>query len=202
MRQCGTCTLCCKLMPMDGGRDNADVLAAAVEVGLIKASDVAGMVKDFFKEAGCRCPHQRHGKGCSIYAVRPFGCRTWSCRWLVNDDTADLSRPDRSHYVVDCMPDYVTNDGHTVPVIQVWLDPNYPDAHEDPALRAYLDRRGKEGWAALIRSSATKAFLLAPPSMNNGEWFIKHSEVVEREHTAEDKVKALGPITLTFKEAP
>jgi len=48
------------------------------------------------------------GKGCAIYAKRPMSCALWNCRWLVNDDTAELSRPDRSPYVIDIMPDYVT----------------------------------------------------------------------------------------------
>jgi len=39
MRQCGGCTLCCKLLP----------------------------VPPLEKLAGQRCQHQRHGKGCAVY---------------------------------------------------------------------------------------------------------------------------------------
>jgi hypothetical protein len=67
-----------------------------------------GMIPDFDKPAGERCPHQKHHKRCSIYGNRPFGCRIWNCRWLVEDDTADIGRPDRSHLVIDLMPDFVT----------------------------------------------------------------------------------------------
>ena len=66
-RRCGDCQLCCKLLP----------------VGALG------------KAAGERCRHQRHHKGCAVYRKRgfPSECGAWSCRWLVEDDTADLSRP-------------------------------------------------------------------------------------------------------------
>ena len=71
-RMCGTCSLCCKLLP----------------------------VRELNKAAGERCRHQK-------FAIV---CAGWNCRWLVNDDTADLSRPDRSHYVIDSMPDSIRLD--------------------------------------------------------------------------------------------
>ena len=61
-RNCGDCQLCCKLVP----------------------------TKEINKPANTRCKHQKVGKGCGIYAQRPFSCMVWNCRWLVNDDTADL----------------------------------------------------------------------------------------------------------------
>ncbi len=78
-RKCGDCSLCCKLLPMP----------------------------ELAKPANKRCKHQRYGKGCAIYARRPDSCRTWSCRWLLGEGTDDLPRPDRSHYVIDPMPDFV-----------------------------------------------------------------------------------------------
>jgi hypothetical protein len=171
MRKCGECTLCCKLIA----------------------------VRELGKEAGQRCDHQRHGKGCSIYPRRPPSCVFWNCRWLVEDDTADLSRPDRSHYVIDVMPDFITatpNDGGEkmhVQVIQVWVDPKYPDAHQDPPLRAYLARRGEEGIAAIIRYSGTDGFILAPPAMNKGEWCeIRNTTMRDETHTLAEIEAALG----------
>lgn len=146
-RQCGTCTLCCKLIP----------------------------VADINKPANTRCRHQRM-TGCKIYSTRPNACRLWNCRWLVEAEaTADLSRPDRSHYVIDVMPDYVrlrnkeTGAFDELPVLQVWCDPAYPQAHRDPALRDYLDAKGI---AALVRYGNDAAMLIAPPSVNKGgTWF-------------------------------
>src|SRR3954470_3807379 len=142
-RECGGCTLCCKLIP----------------------------VPPMDKVAGERCRHQRL-TGCAIYARRPLECRVWHCRWVVNDDAADLRRPDRSHYVIDMMPDYVTvSDNATgkqqrVPVVQIWVDPKHRDAHRDPALRRWLERRGEQGIAALVRYTATEGFALWPPQMS------------------------------------
>jgi hypothetical protein len=194
-------------MPMAAGHDRTEVMAGMINMGLLDPHIAAVMAKDFYKPAGVRCPHQKHHKGCAIYLTRPFGCRTWSCRWLTADDTADLSRPDRSHYVVDSVPDYVTINGDTIPVIQVWIDPDYPEAHRDPALRAFLLRRAEQdGYAALIRSSNIKAFaLFAPPFTPDGTWRIAYSGVdPEHEHSAADKVRALGgrPLTITVKVSP
>ena len=171
-RQCGECTLCCKLLP----------------------------VRSLDKGAGERCKHQSHARGCKVYArltsVSPE-CRLWSCRWLVNDDAGDLRRPDRSHYVLDVMPDFVTHDDGeirtAVPVIQVWVDPAHRDAYRDPALRAYLDRRGAEGYAALIRYSDTEGFALFPPAMTpDGSWREVKSNSVGPTHTVDDVVRALS----------
>jgi hypothetical protein len=151
-RQCGDCTLCCKLLP----------------------------VRSLGKGSGERCRHQQHHKGCKVYAnllaVAPE-CRLWNCRWLV-DDAGDTKRPDRAHFVVDVMPDFVRaddGDGNIVevPVVQVWVDPDYPDAHRDPALREWLDRTGQ---VALVRYSSGDGFCLFPPSrMASGEWLEKRS---------------------------
>lgn len=85
-----------------------------------------------------------------------------------------LPRPDRCHYVVDVMPDYVdvTPDGEPmirVPIVQVWVDPDYRDAHRDPALREFL--AAQSGHAAVIRYSGDEAFVLFPPALSsNGQW--------------------------------
>lgn len=169
-RKCGECTLCCRLLP----------------------------TKEINKPANTRCQHQRHGKGCGIYADRPFSCKVWSCRWLLNDDTADLSRPDRSHYVIDVLPDYITavQDGGStdVPVLQIWVDPNYPDAHRDPNLRAYIARRGEQnGMAALIRYDSSNAFVVVPPSLSADRQWHEHGGIsTDKEHTLADTLSRFG----------
>jgi hypothetical protein len=151
-------------MPMQKGNDERHPEIMAM-VG------VPGMIRDFDKPAGKRCKHQRHGKGCAVYEYRPMGCRIWSCRWLVGDDTADLRRPDRAHYVIDMMPDFVSIDDDRVQVVQIWIDPDYPDAHRDPALREYIERRGRDGILALVRFSPRIGMLLIPPNMaSDGQW--------------------------------
>jgi hypothetical protein len=169
-RRCGDCQLCCKLLPMP----------------------------ELHKPAGERCQHQKHGVGCAIYARRPASCAIWTCRWLVSDDTADLRRPDRSRYVIDVMPDFITlvdNDSGErtdIEVVQIWIDPKYPDAHKDPALRRYLDRRGQEGIAAIIRYSELRAFTLFPPSMTDGTWREHHHGTVKPERTVEERFAGIA----------
>jgi hypothetical protein len=173
MRRCGDCTLCCKLLP----------------------------VPPLGKKAGERCQHQRHHKGCAVYRKKgfPAECAAWTCRWLVGDDTADLSRPDRSHYDLDVLPDFVTlrnnetGDAQHVEVVQIWVDPGYPDAHRDPALRAYLERRGHEGKAGIVRWDNQRAMVIFPPELSeNRQWNEVESDFRLQEHTIDDVVQALS----------
>lgn len=173
MRQCGDCQLCCKLLP----------------------------VRSLDKLAGQRCQHQSHAKGCGVYArlmtVSPE-CRLWSCRWLVEDDTADLRRPDRSHYVIDIMPEFITVQDENgalehVQVVQIWVDPRYPDAHRDPALRAYLERRAGERIIGLVRWGSEEGMALFPPSLSNPPvWHEKRSNVVTATHSPEELLRAMA----------
>jgi hypothetical protein len=169
-RQCGECSLCCKLLP----------------------------VRELRKKGGERCEHQRH-TGCAIYGKRPMSCAIWACRWLTSDDTADMRRPDRTHYVIDVMPDFLelenndTGERQKVPVIQVWLDPKYPDAHEDPELRAYIERRAREGYACLVRTSEREAFSIFAPSLaDDGEWHVIRHGTIEPQHSKRQIIGTLA----------
>jgi hypothetical protein len=181
MRQCGDCTLCCKLLP----------------------------VPSLGKLAGQRCKYQRHGKGCAVYHTRamPPECAVWNCRWLVNDDTADLSRPDRSHIVLDIMPDFITlRDNETgltmqIQIVQAWIDPRYPDAHRDPDFRAYVERRGQEGTATLVRFNTKEAMTLFPPSMSaDHQWHEVTNGIAEKQHSFADVERALGQAEIITDE--
>jgi hypothetical protein len=170
-RECGSCQLCCRLVPVQ--------------------NDLVDR-----KPANTRCKYQKFGVGCAVYhtAKMPFECGVWNCRWLVNDDTGNLSRPDRSHYVIDIMPDFVTANGQAIEVIQVWLDPRHPDAHRDPALRAYLERRALENKIGMIRTSASEAFFLIPPiMMPDGKWYEHRNSVsLGHQHSLGEVAAALG----------
>ena len=88
------------------------------------------------------------------------------------------------------------NDGDAVvqkvPVVQIWVDPDYPDAHRDPALRAWLDSLG--GWAGLVRYSGHDGFVIFPPNMcADGQWHEKASNhPAEVTHSAADIVAHFG----------
>jgi hypothetical protein len=173
-RRCGSCTLCCKLTP----------------------------VVELSKKGGQRCQHQRMGKGCAIYAKRPLPCRAWDCRWLNGDDTADQRRPDFSHCVIDMLPDYVTamndDDGQKfeIPVVQIWVDPKYPTAWRAKEIMAFIERRGLEGFGAIIRYNEVDATVVFPPSMTGGRW-VEHSGPGMREysHSQADIAEVLTRVT-------
>jgi hypothetical protein len=172
-RKCGECQLCCKLLP----------------------------VRTLQKKGGEVCRHQKFRKGCAVYhrAGMPPECAIWNCRWLVNDDADELSRPDRAHYVIDVMPDFVTlkedatGFNQNIEVVQIWCDPKYPDAHRDPALRRWLFRRAQEGKAAIIRFNERDAIgLFAPPFDKDGKWHEITSGISSTQHTLTDIERALG----------
>lgn len=78
-------------------------------------------------------------------------------------------------------------------MVQVWCDPKHPNAHEDPALRAYLRRRGAEGLAGLIRYNASDGFVLFPPEMTGEADFVERGSNSKREeHSAAEIVATLG----------
>ncbi len=169
-RSCGGCTLCCKLLAVN-------------ELG---------------KLAGQHCQHQSAAKGCKVYhdsRRMPGSCRLWNCQWIIGQLPRDLRRPDRAHYVVDMIPDYVNavfdNETINIPVVQVWCDPDFPNAHRDPALRAWLDA---ERTCALIRFSASYALFIAPPSVNSeGVWYEDvPRESGEKQHALDDILAVTG----------
>jgi hypothetical protein len=150
-RQCGDCTMCCKLLP----------------------------VRELAKPANTRCDHQS-SKGCAVYhrAGFPPSCGLWSCRWLVDPEATELRRPDRSGFVVDTVPDLIrvtdngTGEMREVMVTQVWIDPARPEAASDPAVRRHAERRARDhGEVLLLRHGSTYATALIAPSMtSNGQW--------------------------------
>jgi hypothetical protein len=149
-RICGDCTLCCTLLP----------------------------VVPLKKKAGERCVNQR-GRGCKVHEKEgfPLECGLWNCRWLVDPSTTKLLRPDISHYVIDIVPDFIVAEDDRrrgqpfkVPVIQVWIDPRYPEAHRDPNLREWM-RQHEPECLMLVRYDASEAKALIPPHMSDtGDW--------------------------------
>ena len=154
-RQCGTCTLCCRLLP----------------------------VKELAKQANERCQHQRH-TGCTIYKDRPMSCRAWSCAWLLGlantkrPDHAHYVVDTMPDFVVTEDNDVQTK----APVIQVWCDPKHPLAYRDPDLLALLEQRRMP---ALIRFSGSgRAIFLVPGTLSStGMPFEKASQESSAEHS-------------------
>jgi len=164
-RVCGSCSLCCKLLPIPG--------------------------PPLHKAANTRCKHQKAWKGCGIYATRPMPCRAFACRWLADRETAGLSRPDRSHCVIDAEADYIetidnaTGERTRVGVIQIWCDPAFPDAHRAPDMRAYMERIAEQyRYATIVRYNSTEAFVVFPPSLSSDrQWHEQGGTIRARTRT-------------------
>src|SRR5690349_9288053 len=75
-RECGECTLCCKLMA----------------------------VEDLKKAAGTWCTHCTTGSGCRIYETRPQESRHFVCAWLESTTLDEQWKPSRCKFVVFAEP--------------------------------------------------------------------------------------------------
>ena len=71
-RECGTCTLCCKVMSVP-------------EIG---------------KAENTWCSHCLPSGGCKIYQSRPGECRTFNCGWLMDPSLAEDWYPKKSKIVL------------------------------------------------------------------------------------------------------
>jgi hypothetical protein len=174
MRQCGDCNSAASSCPSD-----RSARAPASGANISATTKAARSMRAW--------PRCRPSAGCGV------------CRWLAEADTADLRRPDRSHYVIDVMPDFVTlrNDEtgelEHIQVVQIWVDPRFPDAHREPALRAYLERRAEERIVGLIRFDDTNGFVLFPPKLSsNGQWNEARSSVRTETHSPEQLLRAMA----------
>lgn len=168
-RECGSCTLCCRLLPTE-------------EIG---------------SPANTKCEHQC-SKGCRIYARRPLSCQLWNCRWLVGDDTVDQPRPDRSHIVIDLIPDVLritdneTGVARNVPCIVAWVDPDHREAWMAPAFLRYVDR---QDMPVMIRYGSREGggVLFGPRITNTGRRQWQASELGrDMPTTLAEKAAAIG----------
>lgn len=113
-RTCGSCSMCCKVLLID-------------EVEPPKA-------------AGQWCRHCEPGKGCSIYAKRPEGCRQYQCQWLLGH-LPEWLYPERSKIVVDAV-----DIGDGVGVARINVDPSYPNRWQEEPYYSALKRLAQALW--------------------------------------------------------
>lgn len=164
-RTCGACKACCTWVPVE---------------------------RPLNKPAGVACVHLR-AKGCGIYEKRPDVCRYWNCAWLYQHETAAMRRPDLAGYLIDPVMQTVLAEGHPLPVLQVWVDPERPDAHRDPALRDYLNDAGRRygvpslvRWAWPIPQEGAESMLLIPPSLRaDGLWLEQRQPMITHDRMTE-----------------
>lgn len=73
MRQCGDCTLCCKLLE----------------------------IHEIPSGIGEYCQYCKVGSGCMIYEARPKECSDYQCMWTMMDRVSDDLRPDKCGIIFD-----------------------------------------------------------------------------------------------------
>jgi uncharacterized protein len=130
-KSCGSCTLCCTVMG----------------------------VPELKKRPWDRCPHVAAGAGCTIYAERPTGCRTFVCGWLLDPDMGPELKPENCHVLF-----YQRNEQH----IMAACDPAHPGAWREPTVRAFMHQ--------LARSLAPDRRVIL---MDKGQvWFVTESAIV------------------------
>jgi hypothetical protein len=135
-RRCGGCTLCCTMLPI-----------AEIE----KPRDV-------------RCKHVRFGKGCSIYANRPFSCRHWQCSWLLEPELLPGKlRPDHSRVIFDPSPDYIDTVHNETGARQQWT-----------VFQCWSDRKGLP---TLVRIGANALLVVAPSLSEDRKWHETPSQL-------------------------
>jgi len=109
------------------------------------------------------------------------------------------------------MPDFITiqYDDTSAPqdiqVVQIWVDPRHPDAWRDPDLMAYMERRGLEGIAAIIRYGESDSFVVFPPALcGDGEFHDMRDhgkgESLGRSHTPVEILGALSGLAISPTE--
>lgn len=105
-KQCGDCSLCCKLLGI-----------AEIE-----------------KPHGDWCPHFVRGTGCGIYADRPDSCRTFMCQWLTSPFLGPEWKPSVCKMVLDVRPDMLVV--HVDPATShVWRTEPYYSAFRQMAAK-------------------------------------------------------------------
>jgi len=178
-RKCGDCSLCCKLVP----------------------------VKSIGKPGYTRCRFQRH-KGCLIHDTPnyPGDCAVWACRWLLNA-AGETSRPDRTHIVIDIMPDYVTvilpnGEPQQIEAVQCWVDPKYPEAHEDKDFRDFVETLAMDGVLCLLRyPDGVAKMLFAPSMMPDNKFYLREDGMTkEEQHTPQQLAEVLEEIRMEDDE--
>ena len=75
-RHCGSCSLCCKVMP----------------------------VQELGKPAGQWCVHAVPGSGCAVHAARPATCRSFFCAWRLDPNLGPEWKPEASRFVLSADP--------------------------------------------------------------------------------------------------
>lgn len=96
-RECGECTMCCKVLDVDHTVGTPEWREAAAKRHGEPLPD--DMMEMFSKPGGQWCQHADRSVGCTVYPKRPLVCRLFKCLWLM-DIGHEEHRPDRSKVIL------------------------------------------------------------------------------------------------------
>ena len=156
-RNCGGCTLCCKLLA-------------------VPAID---------KPRGQWCKHCTPGQGCKIYEQRPEVCRDWNCGWQIWPWLGEEWHPLRCGIVINpnlsLDPDHSAIDFHVDPADpDRWRKPEYLSQ-----LRL-LARDGQDGelkFRVIINVAGIRKWIVFPNKEVEFSLFLNLAKAVERQAT-------------------
>jgi hypothetical protein len=134
MRECGGCTLCCKVM-------GAPPDSAA-----------------FIGPSGTWCEHCDVGVGCRIHAERPDVCRAGGCLWLAGA-FGERDRPDKTGVVfwIGQRGRVVFPDGTSAPPVRA--NESYQGAAKRKRTRRIIDELTAGGVPVLVEFEGDRTFM-------------------------------------------
>jgi len=98
--------------------------------------------------------------------------------------------------VIDCALDTIIVNGQPCEAIQVWVDPEREDAHQDPALRDYLNLLAERyRIPTIVRWSSSEGMGLIAPALSGQERWIEPESVMNSEKIQ----RARAESQMTFK---
>ena len=118
-RDCGSCSLCCKLLSITAPELN--------------------------KPPNVWCAHCRPGKGCSIYSARPEICQEFACGWLFDSALGDEWKPTRAKIVIN----YEVNKSTGLIDCNFVVDPAVPGRWREAPYHAVIRQTAFNGLNAI-----------------------------------------------------
>lgn len=143
-RECGSCSLCCKVMEVPEVKPRHDW-----------------------------CQHARPGAGgCAIYRTRPEICRGFHCQWLSNSRIPDYWFPAKSKIVINATISPDTGKKYISFIVDPaypnrWREEPYFSNIKHIA-KAGLDGRLGEKWATLVVIKDEKIPIIDTPRLLRG----------------------------------
>jgi hypothetical protein len=89
--------------------------------------------------------------------------------------------------------DIANEDGtrDTITVCQIWVDPRYRYAFRDEPMRSFIERRGAEGIATLIRWDERAGLAVFPASITGSQW-MERGGIAEEARTPQGTIAAVA----------